>query len=136
MQSRKFFVVTLAAGLAALVFMISLDNRVTAQKSDSGVALKGLDPVMLTRGQEVKGDERYSITAGQFRYLFASEENRAAFEKEPKRYAIQMDGFCPVAPDTSGKPDLFVVYKEKIYIFASDHCIEMFNLDPGNYVTP
>lgn len=136
MQSRKFFILTLSAGLLALVFMISLDNRVTAEKGDSPAVLRGLDPVMLTRGQEVKGDERYSITAGQFRYLFASEENRAAFEKEPKRYGIQLDGFCPVVPDASGKPDLFVVYKEKIYLFASDHCIEMFNLDPGNYVTP
>ncbi len=136
MQSRKFFIATLSAGLLALTLMIGLDNGVTAQKSDSSVALKGLDPVMLTRGQEVKGDERYSLTAGQFRYLFASEENKAAFEKESKRYGIQMDGFCPVAPEASGKPDLFVVYKEKIYIFASEHCIEMFNLDPGNYVTP
>src|SRR5262245_20296430 len=57
-----------------------------------GPALKGLDPVALTKGKQVPGDKALALTHNGYRYLFATQENRKAFEREPARYRIQLDG--------------------------------------------
>ena len=89
---------------------------------------------MLTKGKEVKGDEKFAVSRAGFRYLFASAENKEAFEKAPKLYEIQMGGSCPVVPGAEGDPDRFYVYKERIYIFASDQCVESFKANPEEFV--
>ena len=104
------------------------------QKSEAVVPLKGLDPVMLAKGKEVKGDASLAVTRGGFRYLFSTAANKALFEKEPKLYEIQMGGSCPVVPGAEGDPDRFVVYKERIYIFASDGCVDSFKANPEEFV--
>lgn len=104
------------------------------QKSEAVLSLKGLDPVMLAKGKEVKGDEKLAVSRSGFRYLFSSAANKAIFEKEPKLYEIQMGGSCPVVPGAEGDPDRFVVYKERIYIFASDQCVESFKANPEEFV--
>src|SRR4051812_6757638 len=74
------------------------------------IPLEGLDPVMLSQGKEVQGDMKYTVTRGQFQYLFASAENKATFERDPARYEIQLDGHCArMGAPTSGNPDLYAV---------------------------
>ena len=124
-----------ALALLILAGVLSLAAQPSViQKSEAVLSLKGLDPVMLAKGKEVKGDEKLAITRGGFRYLFSSAENKALFEKEPKIYEIQMGGSCPVVPGAEGDPDRFVVYKERIYIFASDQCVESFKANPEGFV--
>ena len=124
-----------ALALLILAGVLSLAAQPSViQKSEAVLSLKGLDPVMLAKGKEVKGDEKIAITRGGFRYLFSSAENKALFEKEPKIYEIQMGGSCPVVPGAEGDPDRFVVYKERIYIFASDQCVESFKANPEGFV--
>jgi YHS domain-containing protein len=124
-----------ALALIILAGVLSLAAQPTViQKSEAVLSLKDLDPVMLAKGKEVKGDEKLAITRGGFRYLFSSAENKALFEKEPKIYEIQMGGSCPVVPGAEGDPDRFVVYKERIYIFASDQCVESFKANPEGFV--
>jgi YHS domain-containing protein len=106
----------------------------TAQKPEGLLSLKGLDPVMLVKGKEVKGDENLSISRGGFRYLFSSAENKALFEKEPKVYEIQMGGSCPVVPGAEGDPQLYVVHKERIYIFATTGCVDSFKANPDTFL--
>jgi len=45
-----------------------------------------------------------------------------------------LGGTCAVVPTADGDPELFVVYKERIYIFASTHCVGEFKANPENYV--
>jgi YHS domain-containing protein len=124
-----------ALAMLMLVGMISQAAQPSViQKADAVVPLKGLDPVMLAKGKEVKGDEKISVTRSGFRYLFSSDANKAVFEKEPKLYEIQMGGSCPVVPGAEGNPDLFVVYKERIYIFATDGCVDSFKANPEEFV--
>jgi YHS domain-containing protein len=124
-----------ALALLILAGMVSQAAQPSVmQKSDAVVPLKGLDPVMLAKGKEVKGDDKLAVTRSGFRYLFSSAANKALFEKEPKLYEIQMGGSCPVVPGAEGDPDLFVVYKERVYIFASDHCVESFKANPEEYI--
>lgn len=53
-----------------------------------------LDPVELVRGREVVGDEGILATHYRFAYLFASEKNKAEFERRPEKYEIQLGGAC------------------------------------------
>ena len=104
-------------------------------KQDFVVPLEGLDPVLLTQEKETQGDEKFSVKRGRFRYLFASAETKAAFEREPKRYEIQLGGTCArMGPSTQGNPDLFMVHDGRIYIFGSDACVKMFKESPGKYL--
>jgi YHS domain-containing protein len=124
-----------ALAMLILVGMVSQAAQPSViQKADAVVSLKGLDPVMLAKGKEVKGDEKIAVTRSGFRYLFSSAENKAVFEKEPKLYEIQMGGSCPVVPGAEGNPDLFVVYKERIYIFATDGCVDSFKANPEEFI--
>ena len=106
-----------------------------AQTTEPLLALKGFDPVMLLKGEEVKGDANLSVTRGLFRYLFSTSETREQFEKEPKDYEIQMGGTCPVVPGAEGDPGLFTVYKDRIYIFATPGCLDSFKATPEQFIS-
>ena len=61
-------------------------------------ALEGLDPVLLTQGKEAQGEMNITVTRGQFRYMFANAANKAAFEQDPTRYEVQLNGACARMP--------------------------------------
>jgi len=118
--------------LFILIFFVSL---VSAQTSETLIPLEGLDPVMLSQGKEVQGDMKYKVTRGRFQYLFASEENKAAFEKDPSKYEIQLDGHCArMGAPTGGDPDLYAVHKGRIYVFGSAECQTLFKATPEKYL--
>lgn len=131
------------AGVAGLVsttleFAAVAARGAFAQRAaETVIPLEGLDPVLLTQGKEVQGDVKLAVTRGRFRYLFAGAETKALFEKEPGRYEIQLGGTCArMGPNTQGNPDLFWVYKERIYIFGSPACVTMFKAAPESYLEP
>ena len=101
------------------------------------IVLEGLDPVMLLQGKEVPGKESIALERPPFIYIFASEENKAAFEKEPEKYVVQMNGACPrMGPGSRGNPDLWGVVDGKIYVFASENCKKAFSANPQRYFEP
>ena len=100
------------------------------------VVLKGLDPVQLVAGKEVKGDPALSKEFGKFKYLFANAEDEKTFEASPETYAVQNDGRCLMMPDMDGVPDLFIVYKNKIYLAGSDICLQAMKSNPEAYINP
>lgn len=106
-----------------------------ARAQEAVIPLEGLDPVMLVQGKEVQGDMKYKVTRGRFQYLFANEENKATFEKEPSRYEIQLDGSCArMGAPTAGNPDLYFVHNGRIYIFGSEECQTLFKAAPEKYL--
>jgi len=120
--------------LLILIFFVSLVSAQSAA-SETLIPLEGLDPVMLSQGKEVQGDMKYKVTRGRFQYLFASEENKAAFEKDPSKYEIQLDGHCArMGAPTTGDPDLYAVHKGRIYIFGSAECQTLFKATPEKYL--
>jgi YHS domain-containing protein len=103
--------------------------------SETVIPLEGLDPVMLAQGKEVQGDMKFKVTRGKFQYIFANAENKAAFEKDPSRYEIQLDGHCArMGAPTGGNPDLFAVHNGRIYIFGSEECQTVFKAAPEKYL--
>lgn len=127
--------------VAALIFgvliWLSVGGLAFAQLPAPDVipVLEGLDPVMLVHGKEVQGSLKITVTRGNFQYLFANEENRAAFEKDPARYEIQLGGACArMGAPVMGNPDLYSVYQSRIYIFGSGDCKKRFDATPAKYL--
>ena len=106
-----------------------------AQGAEVIVPLEGLDPVLLVQGREAQGDEKFSVTRGRFRYLFAGAESKAQFEKEPGRFEIQLGGTCArMVPNTTGTTEIYTVHKGRIYLFGSIECVKAFKAAPENYL--
>ncbi|MBM3091225.1 YHS domain-containing protein [Ensifer sp. T173] len=60
----------------------------------SGVAISGYDPVAyFVQSKPIEGKADLAVTYRDARFLFASEENRKAFEANPGKYAPQYGGF-------------------------------------------
>ncbi|MEW6212658.1 MAG: YHS domain-containing protein [Acidobacteriota bacterium] len=129
---KKSFVIML---LSILIVGTTSAQSPQSQERKPPTAIEGLDPVMLVQGKDVIGQQKYSVIRGDFEYLFASEENKAAFEKDPARYEIQLDGTCArMGPAVAGNADLFTVYKGRIYIFGSGQCLKLFEAAPEKYL--
>lgn len=64
---------------------------------------------------------------------FASEENRARFEADPRSYAPAFGGLCPVALSQGrrlpGDPRHFVIIGDKLYLLRSDRAERRFKAE-------
>ncbi len=122
--------------LAAVLSAVLAASFPCVAEDETPPALKGLDPVELTRGKETPGDPAIDVVHGRFRYAFASEKNRSLFESTPERFRIQMGGGCGRMGPLSGKgsPDRFAVHDGLIYIFASESCRTNFLKDPAAHI--
>lgn len=125
----------LFAVVATVIWLLPASSA-EEPKSDATaeLALKGLDPVLLTAGKEAAGDKAIVAMRGGFRYQFTSNETRQQFLREPGRYVIQLEGACAAMPRAKGDPSLFAVHKNRIYIFGSEECRTQFIAQPENYV--
>lgn len=122
---------------SVLIAIICLSLLASAQTPKQVVTvLKGLDPVELVNGKEVSGQESLSVTRVRYRYLFANESNKKAFEKSPAEYQIQLGGGCGQMGSLSGagNPDRFHVFNKRIYIFASESCRNSFKKNPDAHI--
>lgn len=97
------------------------------------LALKGLDPVLLTEGQEEMGKAEIVRVHNGRRYQFLSEPTLARFVADPDRFAIQNDT-CPVVPGAPVDLGLFVVHDGRIYAFATEDCVVQFRAEPARYL--
>lgn len=105
-------------------------------ESPQAPALKGLDPVSLTRGEETRGLDALSVRHKGYQYLFATQESRSEFLRRPERYQIQFDGACGKMGPASGagSPDRWALHDGRIYIFASDSCRRTFLTNPEGHL--
>jgi YHS domain-containing protein len=133
---RKFLFSGLACA-AALVVLPRVGAAAQSAQRPPVIPLEGLDAVMLLQGKEVQGKEDLAVVRGNFKYIFSTGENKAAFEKEPERYAVQLDGVCPrMGAPSRGNPDLWTVHEGKIYLFASENCKKLFVAAPHKFFEP
>jgi len=100
-----------------------------------GVILKGYDVVAyFKQGRAVKGNPNYSSRYGDATYYFASEEDKARFEKAPAKYAPQYGGFCANSMRkrklADVDPDQFYIYKGKLYVCSSSSALKEFSSRP------
>ena len=100
-----------------------------------GVILKGYDPVAYVKeNRPVKGDPKFSSTYRTATYHFASAANKAAFDKNPAKYAPQYGGFCAESMSRGQladiDPNVFFVYKGKLFVCSSAKGAKTFYSNP------
>jgi len=104
---------------------------------ESGLALRGFDPVAyFDTGTPTKGLTSIDATIDGARYLFATEEHRAAFLADPAKYAPQFGGFCAIGTSYGEKvdadPQTGRVVNGKLYVNYNEKAQALFNKDvPG-----
>jgi len=127
----------LMPGLNRVVHGATSRASMIGQQDEVIIPLEGLDPVMLAQGKEAQGKMSIFTVRGRYKYLFASEENKAIFEKNPADFEIQLEGICArMGAQIESNPDLFAVYKNRIYLFGSERCQELFRATPDKYLEP
>lgn len=96
------------------------------------------DVVDLIAGKETDGREDLSVMRDAYTYRFATPENKAAFEADPERFAVQYGGACARMGALSGEgdPDRYSIHEGRLYIFASDACRNAFLANPPAYMEP
>ncbi|MFV0301711.1 MAG: YHS domain-containing (seleno)protein [Paracoccus sp. (in: a-proteobacteria)] len=98
-------------------------------------ALGGFDPVgYQAEGRAVPGRNDISTVWKGMVWHFATVENRAMFESDPRAYAPGLNGLCPVALShgrrEAGDPRHFVIIGHRVYLLGSDDNQRKFMLDP------
>ena len=90
------------------------------------IALQGYDPVAFhTDGKALKGNPGILAENSGYKLAFASEENKALFEKQPGKYLPAFGGYCAfgvsVGKKFIGDPEVWRVVDGRLYL----------NLDTG-----
>jgi YHS domain-containing protein len=105
----------------------------------NGVILKGYDPVAYFKQKRpVKGDPKFSSSYGGATYYFASADDKAEFDKTPAKYSPQYGGFCAHSMMKRKladiDPNVFFVYKGKLYVCSSPKAGKEFYSDPDTNI--
>lgn len=104
-----------------LLFLLAPALPATAQDW----ALGGFDAVAYARaGHPVPGrNDIVTMWKGKL-WHFATEDNRARFEADPRAYAPGFNGFCPVSLSEGrrekGDPRHFAIIGKKLYLMRSE----------------
>lgn len=107
---------------AVLVF--GADSAHSQPPAEPALALRGIDVVSYFQaGGPVKGQPALRHDFDSARYLFASEQNRAAFAADPERYLPQFAGLCTggLSKGMTGQsdPNVWKIVGGKLYLFST-----------------
>jgi YHS domain-containing protein len=110
--------------------------RTTSDGADDKLMLLGYDAVAyFTQNDAVKGDPSIKLEHLGVTYRFASEANRAEFQKAPEKYMPQFGGFCSnginyaVPWGAGGGPNTWRIYRGKLYVFGGQSSRDQFEMD-------
>ena len=132
---------SLTVAFIAAVFIVATSNGAFGREKPlvnvdkEGVILKGYDAVAyFKQNKAVKGDPKYSSKYEGATYYFASEEDKAEFDKSPAKYAPQYGGFCAYSMSKRrialGDPNNFFIYKGKLYVCTTAAHLKDFSAKP------
>jgi hypothetical protein len=121
-------VLTAGAGLSATTEMMVV-NRYT------GIAIDGFDPVAyFVDGAPKLGRAELELRAAGVSWRFANEGNRSAFAVHSEVYMPRFGGYDPTAvargAATAGHPELWLIERQRLYLFYSDQARTAFAADP------
>ena len=124
--------------LLASVLVHSGDEIYTGFGSNK--AVKGYDTVaFFTEGKPVKGDKAFQSEYKGAKWLFSSAENKAAFDKNPEKYAPQYGGHCAWAVGENaarapGNPKYWRIVDDKLYLNYNKSVQETWLQDIEGYI--
>jgi hypothetical protein len=132
----------MAAAMLALVLVagtpVTASDRGPVILTDplTGLAIGGFDPVAyFIDGKARVGHRDIEGHAFGVGWRFVNDGNRAAFLARPDLYAPRFGGHDPVALGrgvaVGGRPDLFVLARDRLFLFATPRSREAFLADPA-----
>lgn len=96
------------------------NSKAAINIDESGVAMRGYDPVSYFDGQPKTGAKEFSATHNGATYYFATAEHRTAFAGDPEKYAPAFGGFCAMGvalnKKLDGDPMVWRVVDGKLYL--------------------
>lgn len=106
---------------------------------NSGIGAEGYDVTTYQDQLEpMKGSSQYSLEYQGVTWYFVSDETRERFALDPEKYLPAYGGYCAWAvshgKNTGGRPDLWFVYKERLYFFCSQSALDQWLEDPDYYI--
>jgi YHS domain-containing protein len=130
---------------ALTALLLGLATTAIAGKVDpvyqhGGLAIRGYDAVAYyQQSAPVKGSSQFSYRWRGATWLFASAENRDAFQANPERYAPQYGGYCAYAVSrgrtASIDPEAWKIVDGKLFLNYSKGVQKKWEQDvPGNIV--
>ena len=130
------FFLLLALGIASQSFA---QGKTLINVEKSGLAVQGYDVgAYFTDGKPMKGNPEFASGYGGGTYQFASAEHKAAFDKEPAKYAPQFGGYCAyaVSKNTTAKiePDAFQIVNGRLLLQYDESIREKFSKDTAAYL--
>lgn len=109
---------------SALLFLLLCCASVSPASAQDW-AMDGRDPVgYFSDGRAMAGRVDIATMWKGYVWHFVSEDNRARFEADPRRFAPAFNGFCPVnladGRLVEGNPEIFAVIGQRLYLLRSD----------------
>ena len=122
MKLLKFSIV---ASLLFSTFFLSAQDKMANNIDNSNIALQGYSPVSyLDLGLAQIGNKAYKSDYEKVAYYFTTADQKAAFDKNPKRYLPQYGGYCAFGIYAGAKfrvdPNKFIVKDDKYYLFLNN----------------
>ncbi|WP_075343414.1 YHS domain-containing (seleno)protein [Tenacibaculum agarivorans] len=111
------------------LFLVSMSTFSQDKKANnidnSNIALQGYSPVSyLDLNLAQRGNKNYKSTHEGVVYYFTSTEQKASFDKNPKKYLPQYGGYCAFGTYAGAKfrvdPNKFLVHNGKYYLFLNN----------------
>ena len=138
MLRRFFIVLTLVMGSST--FAVSSPNdgpwRTMRDGADERLMLEGHDAVAyFTQNNAVRGDPAIKLEHKGVTYRFASEANKAEFQRAPDKYVPQFGGYCSnginyaIPWGGGGGPNTWRIYRGKLYVFGGQASRDHFEID-------
>lgn len=124
-------------------FVSFFSTQVVAQQkqifSKNNIAVNGYDVVAyFTESKPVKGNEEYSVTWKESKWLFSTKEYAALFKENPEKYAPQYGGYCAYGSSRGYKaktePDAWSIINGKLYLNYNLQIRDVWNKDAENYI--
>ena len=105
-----------------------------ADADDSRVMLKGADvTTYFTQGKYTQGSNQFKSVYEGVVFRFANAENKALFDKEPKKYLPEYGGYCAngivYGIPWGGDADSFKMINGKLYMFGGQGSRDGFDID-------
>lgn len=131
----------LISGVALSVAMATsaLAAGVDINASSTGLAMQGYDPVAyFTDGAPTKGSYKITSIYNDATYRFASEEHKAAFEKNPEAYVPAYGGYCAFGTAMGfkfdGDPNHWKIVDNTLYLNLSQDIQDRWEGDIPNFI--
>jgi YHS domain-containing protein len=131
-MKKAIFGIMTTLALAAGSNAADVGGKSLVLKTKNGLAIQGYDPVAyFTDNKAVKGNAKFSSEYDGAKYLFATAEHKALFDRDPAKYAPAYGGYCGYAASINRlspiSPEWFQIEDGKLILQHNKKAFDLFN---------